>query len=125
MLLLENYHYVLGDISKNQIFEAISTEQSSSDVKGPGIYGVNLSKAASKPQPPKTLFNLTSRESCNAKSKKGPEESSISKTNAKMHPPVDYQATPTHPHGTMTSVPIPFQPIHDYAGNMLSPKYLV
>ena len=99
-----------------KIIEENNTEQSSSDLKGPDIYGGNFSKAASKPHPPKSLCNLTSRESCISRPEEATETSSTAKTNVIMHAPVDYQQTPTHPHGTMTTVPIPFQPIHDYTG---------
>ena len=87
---------------KDKVKDESTTEQSRSDSKGPDIYGGNVTKAATNSQPPKSSEITT--------------DSSITNPNATMHPPVDYQQTPTHPHGTMTSVPIPFQPIHDYTG---------
>ena len=104
-------------ITTTRVIDENNTEQSSSEIKGPDLYGGNFTKAANKSQPPKTLFNLTSKESCIS----DPEEATeaISKSNANMHPPVDYQQTPTHPPGSMTTVPIPFQPIHDYTGKKI------
>ena len=101
---------------KSKVTDGNNIEQSSSDLKGPDLYGGKSSKAASKPQPPKSLLNLTSKESCITRPEEATEALSTAKTNVIMHPPVDYQQTPTHPHGTMTTVPIPFQPIHDYTG---------
>ena len=100
----------------DKVKEENIVEQSSSDFKGPDLYGGNVTKAATNSQPPKSPLNQSSRDCCSELPEKATESSNITKSNATMHPPVDYQQTPTHPHGTMTSVPIPFQPIHDYTG---------
>ena len=100
--------YLSGEVITDKVEEKSITEQSRSDSKGPDLYGGNATKAASNSQPPKSSLNHTNRDCCIELSEKATEPI--------MHPPVDYQQTPTHPHGTMTSVPIPFQPIHDYTG---------
>jgi hypothetical protein len=121
-LIIISILHNLGEVVVAKITEQNNIEQSSSDLKGPDIYGGKFSKAASKPHPPKSC-NLTSRDICIARPEEATDTSSTAKPNVIMHPPVDYQQTPTHPHGSMTTVPIPFQPIHDYTGMYI--KYLI
>ena len=117
-ILFKLLYYHLGEVSRIPVIENYNIEQSSSDLKGPDLYGGNSSKAASKPQPPKTLSNRTSSESCITRAEET-EALSTAKSNVNMHPPVDYQQAPTHPPGaTMATVPIPFQQIHDYTGKL-------
>ena len=112
----------LGEASTTPIIKINETEQLGCDLKGSDLYGGNSSRAANKTQPPNTLSIATtdSSTSCIAGAEETTEALSTAEINVNMHPPVDYQQTPTHPHGaTMTTVPIPFQPIHDYTGKFI------
>ena len=114
--------YHLGDGLRTPFVRKYKTEHSNTDCEGPDIYGGKSSKAASKPLPPDILSNCTNTEDCIQGVEETTEESSTVTLNVNMHPPVDYQQTPSHPPGaTMATVPIPFQPIHDYTGKINDP----
>ena len=116
------FFFQSGEASTIPIIKGNETEHSSCNLKGSDLYGGSSSKAANKTQPPKTLpiASTASSASCSTGTEETTEALSTAETTVNMHPPVDYQQTPTHPHGaTMATVPIPFQPIHDYSGKLI------